>query len=183
MKMNKSFAVFYGEIVEAAKAAADGKPITIGIIVETDSKEFAEWMQTRMNPFFMVSRLNDSQRELSLEDALDARDKAIKRYEDDFRLVHQGVFEHSDVGHSSFCSETGTSAVFYDICERNGVVMLATSLGRKIARLTVVISGEGAKDTCKPQRCVNACIRGFLSKNGLGTMTGESEFPNSVNAG
>ena len=172
--MNKSFGQFYGDIVSLAKEAAGNSELAVGIIFEPGNEEMHEWLGSGAKTFTMRSDIVDEPEAISLTNAVleEARDAAIKRHEEDLKLVNQGVYEHTDVGYSAIVPGKGITAVYYDICEPVGSAILGSQLGKAHSRLTVVMhSVDGDKATFAPQNKVCTYIRDFLYRSGKGTTT------------
>ena len=175
MKINKSFGLFYGELVAVAKEAAKGKTISLGVLFEPASPEMIDWGSCAPSGISMAINLADSSanNDLCKPVMLVCRDRALARHREDMKLVQQGVLEICDVGYSAIMLPEKNTVCYYDICQRTGTVMTAVSLGKSIARITIVMHAENERDTFDAQRAVGNYIRQFLHKNNLGTMTDE----------
>lgn len=171
MNINQSFGQFFGDIATVVKQAANSS-INIAVIVTNDNDEIKQWIGTGMNPFYIESSEGfDSG--IGEADAKAALHMAIERHLADMQLVNEGVFEAHDVGYNAIDAEKGLTATYYDICERLDGGLIPGSLGKALARIGIVMScpSGGYRDTFAAQDAVCRFIRGFLSKNNLGTAT------------
>jgi len=171
--MDRSYSLLFGEVVEAAKSAAGDNLLAVGVLFETEHPDLMKWTGCGSKTLYACSNAerDDSDYSISRPFAESARDEAIEKHEDDMQLVHQGVFEYTDVGYSAV-DHAGISAVYYDICERIESVMVATTLGKPIARMTIVMFTPDDQSIYKEaQARASMCLRSFLSKNNLGTTT------------
>ena len=173
MLMDRSYSFLFGEIVETAKQAAGDNLLSVGVLFETENPDLKSWSGSGADKLYMSTEAvrDDADYTINRPFAESARDAAIKKHEEDLDLVRQGVFEHTDVGYGAV-DHAGISAVYYDICEPVQSVMVASTLGKSIARITIVVFTPDNQDIYrKVQACVSVYLKSFLSKNKLGTPT------------